>query len=231
MYKKKFWAGKKKTEKVGGNSFNLFLPTGEKFDQLPNPFYILSIDPGTTNLGVRFEERTRIKKKVFTKLIFMEVLTIEFEEFCEVLPEIFNIFDSVKKWVMKCSLIIIEQQISTLNPKMTIFESALLTYFMIRLENSYLDPAIYEIHSQCAKRAFDIESGLSKDKVKRRIWETALEILEKAKDTESLEKLKEYLKEYQYHMTDCIVQIEAICQLENYPKVLSEDTKAKSVSR
>ena len=226
MYRRKFWVGKKKhTPEAGGNSFNLFLPTGEKFDRLPNPFYILSIDPGTSCLGVRFEKRTRRKKKVFTEMLFMEVLTVEFEDFCEVLPELFNIFDSVQKWIVKCSIVIIEQQLSTLNPKMTIFESALLTYLMLRLEDSYLNPAIYEIHTQCAKRVFEIESGLTGDKVKQEIWKIAYEILEAAGDEESLKKLREYLKKFQYHMTDCIVQIEAICRLESYPKVLFEKRK------
>lgn len=199
-----------------------YYPNKEGFTELPEPFWILSIDPGITNVGFRVEKRftkwhkgKRYTKRIVT--VFMEVLDFSAEEFHQSLTLAKNCFAACRRLFYRLSIVIIEEQLSKHNPKSTRMGQHFLSMLMERLGDSSLHPIIYEIHTQATKRWIDLDRGLGTSVVKTKIWEMAKLILEAGQDVKGLESLGQYKKTFQYHQTDAIVQIEAILEQENYP--------------
>ena len=193
------------------------LPTGTAFTVLPNPFYILSVDPGSTNLGIRIEKRF-ITGKI--EAIFFHVLNLRESEFHEILTSVLNVLDDMMKWIKKCHIIIIEQQISKINPKITRVFERMLSYLIVKLERSRLNPKIFELDSKAVKRFFGMPRGKNK-KIKEYVAICSEKILERGGDQESLDKLRGLSKALRNQLDDVVGQIETICQLEKYVTVLS----------
>lgn len=199
-----------------------YYPNGEPTEELPEPFYILSIDPGITNVGFRIERRHTQwhKGRRYTKRIetfFMAVLDFSDEEFYQSLIKVQNCFLACRSLFLRLSLVMIEEQLSKKAPKPMRMGQHYLSMLMILLANSPLRPTIYEVHTQATKRWLGLERGLSHSVVKNKIWEMGKAILEEGKDENGSEELASYKKEYQFHQTDAIVQIEYILEKEGYP--------------
>jgi hypothetical protein len=214
-----------------------YYPTGKGFTRFPNPCNILSIDPGSTNFGMRIESRyINTEGKTGTNLIFMEVLNfnpakskdadlteLDSKGFSAVITDIINTFDSAIHLFKSCSIIIIEEQLSKQNPKMSIICTELLVYFLLRLEKSRLNPIIYMVHTQYVKKYLQIDGKKTEKKKKKHIISAYTSFLfKRARDEESLKKLSEYKKADQLHLTDSAAQIEAICHEEDYPTIAAK---------
>jgi hypothetical protein len=199
-----------------------YYPNGEPIGELPEPFYILSIDPGINNVGFRIERRhTKWHKgRRYTKRIetfFMAVLDFSAEHFYQSLLHAKNCFNACRFWFYRLSIIVIEEQLSKQNPKSTRMGQHFLSMLMERLSDSPLRPVIYEVHTQATKRWLGLDRGLGTTVVKNKIWEMGLAILEEGKDKKGITTLSEYKKSSQYHQTDAIVQIEYLLEEEGHP--------------
>lgn len=192
-----------------------YLPTGKQFTKINQPLLIVSIDPGTKNFGIRIERRNQNK----IENVLTELLDIREESMDDLIANVTNMLNKIFWLLCMCHIIIIERQISKLNPSMTILSQHLFTYFILRLEKSPLNPIIYALHSQCIKKHFKIKKGLGK-KVKEPIEELAIRILIKGQDKDGKLKYDSFKSGYMNHIADCIVAIECICQMEGLPRIL-----------
>lgn len=191
------------------------LPTGKRFQKIPETLTIMSIDPGTVNLAIRIEKRTPGRIETF----FSEVLNIKHSEFYETLTYLLNMLNDLNKIIMKCHIIVIEQQISKLNPPATRIFERLLTYFTLKLSSSLLNPIIFEIDTKAVKQFFNIPKGKNKG-VKDYVGICSEEILERGGELKELEKLRLLPKSLRNHIDDAITQIEVICHKEDLYTIL-----------
>src|ERR1700722_17762719 len=120
----------------------LYLPTGKKFTELPNPFYLCTIDPGSSNFGLVIEKRRIRKDKLKVETVIMELINFSEEEYCDVITNLLNGFEELLPILKRVSIFVIEEQMSKQNPKMCILSTALLTFLVCRLDRSHLNPAI-----------------------------------------------------------------------------------------
>lgn len=203
----------------------LHLPTGFQFTKLKNPLYILSIDPGLSNLGIRIEKRS--PGKITT--IFFEVLNLKNDEFHELLTYLINMMDDLLPLIKKCQIIIIEQQISKKNPKCTRLFERILTYLLCKLDRSLIDPVIYEVDTHAVKSFFSMPRGKGK-KVKDYVGLCSEMILKSGGDIDSYEKITRLSKALRNHLDDTVAQIEVICQLEDFYPILDSQSLKKLIS-
>ena len=211
-----------------------YFPTGKPFQEFPNPCRILSIDPGLTNFGSRIEDRWVENGKVRTNLVFMEVLDFKNPEsdFSLVTVDLVNALDGALQLIKTCSMIVIEEQLSKQNPKMSVISTVLLTYFMLRLERSFRNPIIYIIHTQYVKKYLEIDGRkVDKGQKKKIVNDYIVFLFEKANDQESLKKLSRYKKADQLHLTDSAAQIEAVCDAEGYPTVATRQESLEFIQQ
>ena len=185
---------------------------------LPNPFWILSVDPGITNVGFRVERRYWRGRRQLVRIetVWMEVLDFSADSFPETLVKMQNFLALTLCFVHLLSLIIIEEQLSKQNPLVSRAGQHWLSFYLSACREAPLRPKIYEFHSQAAKRIFGIERGLG-SQVKSAIHAIGERIIAAGRDKKGQKKLAEYRKTYQYHLTDAIVQAEAVCLQEGYP--------------
>lgn len=209
----------------------LYLPTGKKFEELPNPFYLCTIDPGTANFGFRIEKRYAKKNKVKMVIVFMELLDFSEAEYSDVVMNVMNGFEDLLFIFRKVSIFVIEEQMSKQNPKMCILSTVLLTFLMCRLDTSRLNPAIYMIHPQAVKQYLGIAGKkVPKNDKKKYVNEYALFLYKRSEDSGSLKKLLQYKKADQLHLTDATVQADIICDLEGYPAICSQEEALEFIS-
>lgn len=200
-----------------------YLPNSSGPTVIPNPFWIISVDPGITNVGFRVERRywkQRKERKILIRIdmVWMEVLDFSADTFPQTLIKMQNFLLLTLCFLHRASIIIIEEQLSKQNPLVSRVGQHWLTFYLTSCRRMPLRPSIYEIHSQTAKRFLGISRGLGAA-VKGEIHTGAMDILTRGKDQKSLDKLLTYKKTYQYHLTDSIVQAEAICKEEGYPSL------------
>ena len=209
-----------------------YLPTGNKFPDLPNPFYLCTVDPGTANFGLIIERRSIRKNKLRVTTISMELINFSEEEYCKVLVNLLNGFDDMLHLLRKVSIFVIEEQMSKQNPKMCILSTALLTFLICRLDKSYLNPVIYMIHPQAVKQYLQISGKKvpKKDK-KKYVNEYSIFLFNKSKDENGLKKLLSYKKADQFHLTDSKAQADIICNLEKYPSICKEEESIEFITK
>lgn len=198
-----------------------YYPTGSADVKIPPIFYCLSVDPGLRNVGFRISKhytKTKDGKRYVYKtgMVFMEVLDFSDEDFCQTLVKVTNCLMICRKLFLRLSIVVIEEQLSKLNPLVTRMGQHFLSVTWMLLQNSRLNPVIYEVSSQATKRFLGLPKGMGPS-VKGPIHTAALLILKAGKDQESLTKLEEYKKNFQLHMSDSIVQLEYILKEEKYP--------------
>jgi hypothetical protein len=202
----------------------IYLPTGKKFEELPNPFYLCTIDPGSANFGFRIEKRYKRKNKVTINMEVMELLDFSEEEYSGTIINVMNGFEDMLYILKKVSIFVIEEQMSKQNPKMSILSTVLLTFLMCRLDKSSLNPVIYMIHPQAVKQYLGISGKKvpKKDK-KKYVNEYSIFLLKKGEDKKGLKKLLSYKKADQFHLTDSTAQADIILDLEGYPCVCNQE--------
>lgn len=200
-----------------------YYPTGKKFTELPNPFYLCTIDPGSANFGLIIEKRRIRKNKLRVETVIMELINFSEEDYCDVITNLLNGFEELLPILSRVSIFVIEEQMSKQNPKMCILSTALLTFLICRLDRSYLNPVIYMIHPQAVKQYLGISGKKvpKKDK-KKYVNDYSIFLFKRTKDENGLKKLLSYKKADQLHLTDSKAQADIICNLEGHPSICNK---------
>src|SRR3990172_5512324 len=143
--------------------FSAYYPTGVPVEKNLISYQILSIDPGLVNLGFRLERRTIILLKespplykvVISPMIF-DRINVKCNNFTDTLVVANNYFNSIWNILSNTDIIIIEHQISKLNPKSTRIFQHILTYFLTSMAQANKNSVIYEIENQIVRSFFGI---------------------------------------------------------------------------
>lgn len=152
-------------------------------NQLKLPLIALSIDPGSSMMGVRIE---KILDRYSSECILDTIINVGGKSLgnkCQSIPHtIACILDELYDWE-DCSLVIVEKQVG-MNKDMIVIENVIATYFMM-LWTDYTDKCVVSINSSVKSCFFDD----SKDRKKLSL-QVARRLCEKRNDSKSLEKWK-----------------------------------------
>lgn len=151
--------------------------------ELKLPLIALSIDPGSSMMGVRLE---RVIDEYSSECLLDEIVNIGGKSLgnkCQSIPHtIACILDDMNDWI-DCSLVLIERQVG-INKDMLVIENVIATYFMMLWEDSP-GKCVVSVSNSVKSCFFDS----SKDKKKMSLH-MASKICEKRGDLKSVRNWK-----------------------------------------
>ena len=130
--------------------------------------------------------------------------------------KLIRFFDSppVKKLILECHYVIIERQLAE-NYRAVRISQHTITYFLVQLKNSTLNPIIIELDSKVKGGQLGGAMGLSSKQLKAWAVEKAISILTMRNDSFSLDILNKIKKKDD--LADCVVQLDALCSMWKLP--------------
>jgi hypothetical protein len=162
---------------------------GSPQNQIESYIYIMSVDPGIRNCGVRIEQR-RLVNDILVHVNTIMMVRINFNEndpleHTDPETQVFqtayytrstNILDNYLPYIIQCQYILIESQLP-INYSMVRMSQHLITYLSIRVKNTGNRPLIIEIDPHLKSRLLNAPTKMSKPQLKKWCRQKALDIL------------------------------------------------------
>lgn len=193
-----------------------------------NEIIVVSIDPATKNFAMRIEIRNKDKVTplVFIKTSFLTESSDEEGKVNILYASISTFLNKYFEYYMKSSYIIIERQ-PPINYKSVRISQHLISYFLLILRDSALNPVIVEVDPHLKAKMLNGPKGIGKRELKKWSRNTAREISTIRGDLFSLDVMNK-AKGKEDDLADTICQIEAFFKLIGLPSAelsLSMQTK------
>jgi hypothetical protein len=162
----------------------------------PGVFTICSIDPGEVNFAIRIEHRKYIPKEApYSGWKLIQILVLLYD-FFDIIGDVnvscyqllTNYLDSKIDLLKRCNVFIIEKQLPINYPKVRINQH-IVSYIMLRLAESPLNPIIYDIHPVLKSEVFGL-TRMKESDLKKKSTSIAKDILALRGDTKSIEKIE-----------------------------------------
>lgn len=210
-----------KLNKEMGNQCILYEVNDNKREWDLTQFVICSIDPGKVNFALRIEERKYLKinenkyKFIYAKPIYFEFITLVGDKNCYTLLS--EYFDSIFDFIKVCNIFIIEKQLVK-NYKCVRINQHIISYLLLKLKDSKINPLIYDIESKLKYSQFNVKKLMERERKKRSV-DIAIDLLTKRKDQWSIDIIcnnrNKYNKSKKDDLADVVIQIEAFMKYNN----------------
>lgn len=173
-----------------------------------------SIDPGTSNFGVRIERRYHQgdNKGKITSLLFERIRPkkVEDKHYRSIYSSITEYLEQHIDKLLECHIFIIERQMA-INYQSVRVQQHVQSYLMTRLKDTPRLPLILEIDAKGKCHFLGCPKGMNKTAYKKWSVKMALELLYRRNDMEAYQKLEKASKKDD--LADIVCMIEAICEM------------------
>lgn len=193
MFAKKALA-KKINKKMGSDKFSVININRFPRAWKPGTYVICSIDPGEVNFAMRVERRIyKLTEPGGPKLLSRMVLLYEFtdvigDEMESSYSYLTTFLDSKLSVLKTCNIFLIEKQLPINYPKVRINQH-IVSYLLLRLHDSPINPVIYELHPTLKSQMFKM-MHMTEAQLKKRSVEIAEDILRFYGDLTSIAKIE-----------------------------------------
>ena len=185
--------------------FNLYYINKIKEERKENYIQVISIDPAIKNFALRVERRY---DSGLIKCILFDKLDLSDPNPNLIYKNLIDKLDCYNKIFLDCHIIIIEKQFpNSINSIIRITQHT-ITYFMITLKDSKLNPYIYELSPKLKSKILNAPNKLKYKELKNWSINKAIELLELRKDNFSLNIINKNKKKDDF--ADTVCQIEAL---------------------
>lgn len=189
-----------------------------------NYYQFVSIDPAIKNFAFRIERRYhsgQIKTVAFDKFKINCIKEDNGNIICDTYNLLTSFLDKFEQFYKGCHFIIIERQLPQ-NYKATRIAQHTISYFLIKLTNSYLLPSIIEIDPKLKGKVLGAPKNITDKQLKSWAVEKATIMLNERNDDFALDVFRKF-KNKQDDLADTICQIEAFCIYSSLNNIIIHD--------